>query len=54
MYRRLNEGTITAAVNAGQFSAADAARWWRALEESARAETFLVANLGFIVLGRKP
>jgi ubiquinone/menaquinone biosynthesis C-methylase UbiE len=54
MYRRLNEGTITTAVNAGELSPADAAAWWRALEAAAHAETFLVANLGFIVLGRKP
>jgi ubiquinone/menaquinone biosynthesis C-methylase UbiE len=54
MYRRLNEATIAAAVNAGQLSAADAAGWWLALEESAGAETFLVAILGFIVVGRKP
>ena len=54
MYRRLNEGTIAAAVSSGQLSPADAARWWHALEESASAETFLVAVLGFIVVGRKP
>jgi hypothetical protein len=54
MYRQLNEGTITAAMNAGLVSATDVATWWQALEGSARAEAFLVANLGFIALGRKP
>ena len=54
MSRRLNEGTIAAAMNAGRLTAADAAGWWQALEDSARTETFFVAILGFIVVGCKP
>jgi ubiquinone/menaquinone biosynthesis C-methylase UbiE len=54
MYRRLNEGTIAAATEAGHLAADDAAAWWESLEQAGRTETFLAANLGFIVAGRKP
>jgi hypothetical protein len=30
------------------------AAWWESLEQAGRAETFLAANLAFIVVGRKP
>jgi ubiquinone/menaquinone biosynthesis C-methylase UbiE len=53
MYKQLNEGTIAAAMDAGRVTAADAATWWDALEQAGRDETFLVANLGFVVVGRK-
>ncbi len=54
MYRQLNEGTIAAAAQAGRITADEAAVWWDGLEQAGRAETFLAANIGFIVLGRKP
>lgn len=54
MYRQLNEGTIAAATGAGRITADDAAAWWESLERAGRDETFLAANLGFIVVGRKP
>lgn len=54
MYQQLNEGTIAAATHSGRITADDAAAWWEALEQAGRAETFLAANLGFIVVGRKP
>jgi ubiquinone/menaquinone biosynthesis C-methylase UbiE len=54
MYRQLNEGTIAAATDAGRITADDAAAWWDGLERSGSTETFLAANLGFIVVGRKP
>jgi ubiquinone/menaquinone biosynthesis C-methylase UbiE len=54
MYRQLNQGTIAAAAGDGRITADDADAWWRALEAAGRDETFLVAVLGFIVVGRKP
>jgi hypothetical protein len=54
MYQQLNEGTIAAAARAGGITAKHAAAWWEGLEQAGRAETFLAANLGFIVAGRKP
>jgi hypothetical protein len=54
MYRQLNEGTIAAATDAGRITADDAAAWWDGLERAGSTETFLAANLGFILVGRKP
>jgi hypothetical protein len=54
MYRQLNEGTIAAAEHAGRITAEEVGAWWDGLEQAGRAETFLAANLGFIVVGRRP
>jgi ubiquinone/menaquinone biosynthesis C-methylase UbiE len=53
VYQQLTRGTIERAVQLGQISATEATRWWADLEESAEAQTFFSANLGFIVAGRK-
>jgi ubiquinone/menaquinone biosynthesis C-methylase UbiE len=54
MYQQLNHGTIDAATQAGRLTADEAAAWWEALAQAARADTFLAANLGFIAIGRRP
>jgi ubiquinone/menaquinone biosynthesis C-methylase UbiE len=54
MYQRLNEGTIARAAEAGQITVAEVAAWWACLEQAAATETFFLANLGFIAVGRKP
>jgi ubiquinone/menaquinone biosynthesis C-methylase UbiE len=54
MYQQLNEGTIAAATRAGRITPDEAAAWWEGLHRAGQAETFLAANLGFIVVGRKP
>jgi len=53
-YRRLVEGTMERAVRTGRLSADDLARWWAGLQRAERAGGLLVANLGFIVSGRRP
>jgi ubiquinone/menaquinone biosynthesis C-methylase UbiE len=53
VYRRLNQGTIDQAVQAGQLSASEAAAWWTGLERAGEAETFFSAVIGFIAAGRK-
>lgn len=53
VYRRLNQGTIDRAAQAGQLSASEAAAWWAGLESAAQAGTFFSAVLGFIAAGRK-
>ncbi len=53
MYQRLNEGTIAQAAEAGQITVAEVAAWWASLQRAAASETFFLANLGFIVVGRK-
>jgi len=54
VYRQLNEGTIARAMQAGQITPAEVASWWAGLERAGAAEAFFSANLGFIVIGRKP
>jgi ubiquinone/menaquinone biosynthesis C-methylase UbiE len=54
VYRRLNQGTIDRAVQAGQVTADEVAAWWGALTRAAEAEAFFSAVLGFIAAGRKP
>jgi len=53
-YSQLNRGTIEAGRQAGQLGEDEAAAWWAALEEAAKADAFFVASLGFIVTGTKP
>ena len=54
MYQQLNRGTIDQASQDGRLTAEEVAAWWDALERAAQAETFFVANLGFIAVGHKP
>jgi hypothetical protein len=54
IYQQVNRGTLDRAVQSGQITAGDVAAWWTALEQAAGAQTFFVANLGFIVAGDKP
>ena len=54
VYQHLNEGTIARAMRDGHISGEDVRAWWDALEQAAKAEYFFLANLGFIVAGRKP
>jgi hypothetical protein len=51
MYQQLNQGTIAAAIEAGQITADEGAQWWAGLEQAAMTETFFSVNLGFIVAG---
>jgi ubiquinone/menaquinone biosynthesis C-methylase UbiE len=53
-YRRLVQGSLEAAVHTGDLAMDDLARWWAALEQAEREEGILVANLGFVVCGRRP
>jgi len=53
-YRRLVEGTLERAVSTGRLSADDLTRWWAGLQRAERVGGLLVANLGFIVSGRRP
>lgn len=52
-YLRLVGGTLEQAVCDGRLSAAEHDRWRVDLEQSEQAGNFLVANLGFIVSGRR-
>jgi ubiquinone/menaquinone biosynthesis C-methylase UbiE len=51
MYRQLNERTIAAATQAGKLAPDEADAWWHSLEDA--AESFFLANVGFIAVGRK-
>jgi hypothetical protein len=53
-YRRLVGATLELAVCDGRLRAADLDQWWVELEQGERGGDFLVANLGFIVGGRRP
>ena len=53
LYQQLNSGTIARAVETGRLTPADAAAWWRGLEQRDPPGAFFWANLGFIVAGRK-
>jgi hypothetical protein len=52
-YRRLVQGALDAAVQAGNIAEADLARWWSGLERIEREGGVLVATLGFVVHGRR-
>jgi ubiquinone/menaquinone biosynthesis C-methylase UbiE len=52
-YRRLVQGSLDAAVCTGSLTAKDLALWWDDLARAEREGNFLVANLGFIVAGRR-
>ena len=54
VYQQVNRGTLDRAVQAGEIAPDEVAAWWDGLERAAEAETFFVANLGFIVVGHKP
>lgn len=54
VYQQLNQGTIDRARQSGQVTEDEVAAWWAALTRAAEAETFFVAVLGFIAVGRKP
>src|ERR1022692_905823 len=53
-YQRLNRGTIDRAMQAGQVTASEVDAWWAALDQTAEADTFFFASLGFIASGHKP
>jgi hypothetical protein len=53
MYRQLNEGTISRAVQSGHITSSAEAAWWADLEHAAQTGTFCSVNLGFIVTGEK-
>lgn len=53
-YRRLVGGTLDLAVSTGRITAEELDRWWSDLARAEREGGFLVANLGFIVGGRRP
>jgi ubiquinone/menaquinone biosynthesis C-methylase UbiE len=53
IYKRVVNGTMDQAVQAGQLAAAEVATWWSALERTEAAGNFLAGFLGFIVSGRK-
>jgi ubiquinone/menaquinone biosynthesis C-methylase UbiE len=53
-YRQLVGATLEQAVGDGGLSPAELDRWWADLRHGERGGDFLLANLGFIVSGRKP
>jgi ubiquinone/menaquinone biosynthesis C-methylase UbiE len=53
-YRRLVQGSLDAAARSGDLTVRDLARWWADLARAEREGGLLVANLGFVVHGRRP
>ena len=53
VYKIVAGGTLEEAVQAGDISSTDVARWWADLEQVNQEDNFFAAFLGFIVSGRK-
>ena len=53
-YWRLVQGSLDAAVRSGDLHTGDLDRWWADLAQTEREGDVFVANLGFVVYGRRP
>jgi ubiquinone/menaquinone biosynthesis C-methylase UbiE len=53
-YRRLVQGSLDAAVRSGVLATGDLDRWWTDLARAELEGGIFVANLGFVVHGRRP
>lgn len=54
VYRRLVHGSLDAAVRSGELTAEEVTGWWSDLSRAEDAGGLFVANLGFVVHGRRP